>query len=218
VGASGKTPSEFAELLRQVQRCRVCPSIAPYRKFPTASRGTPKYRLMIVGEAPGRVSLEHGRAFSNPRNLTIRRAFARAVAPLVADLEQVFYLTDVVKCWPAKGSKANRSPTGPEVRTCANRFLRREIELIKPRLVMTFGALAARAVIGTNVILSDIHPRPIDLADGVKVVPLVHPSTVNIAGMRRVGIGSLPEYEEVLAELLRAHLPADVLLAVAGRP
>ncbi|HTY56606.1 MAG TPA: uracil-DNA glycosylase family protein, partial [Candidatus Binataceae bacterium] len=109
---------------RRALRCRVCPTIAPYRKFPRASHGTPRYGLMLIGEAPGRVSLDNGRAFSNPRNLTIRRAFSQAVAPRDFQLEEIFYLTDVVKCWPASTSGANRSPSRLETITCLERHLR----------------------------------------------------------------------------------------------
>src|SRR6185437_9970332 len=88
--------------------CRICPGLAPWRKFPPLSRGSARYRLMVLGEAPGRVSLEHGRPFSNPRNLTVRHAFARAVAPLKIEPEEIFYFSDAVKCWPASKSGANR--------------------------------------------------------------------------------------------------------------
>jgi uracil-DNA glycosylase family 4 len=210
-----KTVVDLTELLKRVERCRLCPTIAPYRKFPAPNRGTAKYRLMIVGEAPGRVSLDNGRAFSNPRNLTIRRGFARAIAPVAVELEEVFYLTDVVKCWPAKGLTANRSPNAAEIRTCAGRFLSHEIDLIRPHLVMTFGALAARAVIDQKVSLTQLHGRAIDSRRGFKVVPLVHPSTINITGMRRAGIRSLPDYEELLARLFRVHIPREIMAELA---
>jgi uracil-DNA glycosylase family 4 len=211
-----KFSPQIVDLMARVARCRICPTIAPYRKFPAPNRGTAKYRLMIVGEAPGRVSLEHGRAFSNPRNLTIRRGFAQAIAPGVLELDDAFYLTDVVKCWPAKGLTANRSPIAAEIRTCADRFLRHEIELIRPHLVMTFGALAARAVTGQKLNLTEVHARALDSGRGFKVVPLVHPSTINITGMRRAGIGSLAEYEQLLARLFRIHIPGEVFAALAA--
>jgi len=211
-----KSLPDLAGLLARVDRCRICPTIAPYRKFPAPNRGNPKYRLMIVGEAPGRVSLEHGRAFSNPRNLTIRRGFALAMAPLRLELDDAFYMTDVVKCWPAKGLTANRSPVAAEIRICADRFLRHEIDLISPLLVMTFGALAARAVTGQKLSLTEIHGKALDSGRGFKVVPMVHPSTINITGMRRAGIGSLAEYEQLLARLFRRHIPREVFAALAA--
>ena len=104
---------------RQVNRCHECPTIAPWRKFPLGRRGTTRFGLMILGEAPGRVSLEHGRPFSNPRNLVIRRAFARAVSPREIEPEQLFYFSDTVKCWPSSPTGANRSPAAAENNTAS---------------------------------------------------------------------------------------------------
>lgn len=203
---SSQADSKLAAFWRQAIRCRVCPTIAPYRKFPRASHGTTRDGLMIVGEAPGRVSLENGRAFSNPRNLTIRRAFARAVAPRACQLEDIFYLTDVVKCWPANASGSNRSPARTEIATCFERHLRLEFELIRPRLVLTFGVLASAAAFGCPVSLVSAHGKPHVIATGTRVIPFMHPLTANLMGLRRVGLRSLSDYEAQLSTILRAEL------------
>ena len=191
---------------RRVDRCRECPTIAPWRKFPLGRRGTARFGLMILGEAPGRVSLEHGRPFSNPRNLMIRRAFARAIAPRVFEPEQIFYFSDTVKCWPSSPSGANRSPAAAENATCVSRHLARELDMIRPRLIIAFGVRAAAAAIGMPVKLMAMHATPITTADGIRVIPLMHPSTINIAGMRRVGIQSLADYETQLSALIRDEI------------
>jgi uracil-DNA glycosylase family 4 len=191
---------------RRVNRCRECATIAPWRKFPLGRRGTARFGLMILGEAPGRVSLEHGRPFSNPRNLMIRRAFARAVAPREIEPEEIFYFSDTVKCWPSSTTGANRSPTAAESSTCFSRHLRHELEMIRPRLVIAFGARAAAAVLGTPVKLAAVHGKLAVNEVGIRVIPLMHPSTINIAGMRRVGIHSLDDYELQLTRLMRAEI------------
>ena len=203
---SSQIDSKLAAFWRQAIRCRVCPTIAPYRKFPRASHGTTRYGLMIVGEAPGRISLENGRAFSNPRNLSIRRAFAQAVAPRAWELEEIFYLTDVVKCWPAKASGANRSPARTEIAACLERHLRLEFELIRPQLVLTFGVLASSAAFGCPVSLVSAHGKHHVTAAGMRVIPFMHPSTANVMGLRRVGLRSLSDYEVQLSTILRSEL------------
>lgn len=218
-GARSKSvPSDPDRILRRwwrgTVRCRLCETIAPWRKFPSGSHGTPRFGLMILGEAPGRVSLDNGRGFSNPRNLTIRRAFARAVAPKQLELEELFYLTDTVKCWPASASGANRAPRANEVRLCIARHLGSEIGIIRPRLILAFGAHAARAALGYPVKLSLAHGIARRSVDGVRVIPFMHPSTANIAGMRQAGISSLADYESRLARLLRSELQR--LLPVGG--
>ncbi len=201
---------------RGVDSCRECATILPWRKFPLGRRGTARYGLMILGEAPGRVSLENGRPFSNPRNLMIRRAFARAVAPLEIEPEALVYFSDTVKCWPSSVSGANRSPTTAENARCVSRHLGAELKLVQPRLVLAFGARAALAVLGYPLKLADAHARPIRAAAGVRVIPLMHPSTINIAGMRRVGIASLDDYERRLAALMRAEFAAALEQLRAG--
>jgi|GEM_PF-5881843 len=191
---------------RRIYRCRECPSIAPWRKFPLGRRGTARFGLMILGEAPGRVSLEHGRPFSNPRNLMIRRAFARAVAPREIEPEQIFYFSDTIKCWPSSATGANRSPNAAENSTCVTRHLKRELDLIRPRLIIAFGARAAAAALGAPVKLAAMHAKPVIGGAGIRVIPLMHPSTINIAGMRRVGIQSLDDYEAQLTRLMRDEI------------
>jgi uracil-DNA glycosylase family 4 len=145
-------------------KCQECVGLAPWRKFRPEVRGNPQYGLMILGEAPGRVSLDNCRPFSNPRNLTIRQAFASAVAPVQIEPEQILYFSDVVKCWPASASGANRSPSASETRTCLQRHLRRELEIIKPQTIFAFGVRAASAVLDSPVKLAEMHGSVIERA------------------------------------------------------
>jgi uracil-DNA glycosylase family 4 len=190
----------------QIAACRECPSIAPWRKFPLGCRGTARYRLMVLGEAPGRISLENGRPFSNPRNLTVRNAFAQAVAPLTLAPEDLLYFSDTVKCWPASPSGANRSPSAAENATCVARHLTRELTIVRPVAVFAIGARAAAAILGRPVKMLALHGAWLTTATGLRVLPLMHPSTINIAGMRNVGIRSLADYEARLAALFRTEL------------
>ena len=193
--------------------CRECLTLAPWRKFPPDVRGNSRSRIMILGEAPGRVSLDNRRPFSNPRNLMIRNAVARAIAPSMLLPEQILYFTDVVKCWPASKTGANRSPTTKETVTCTTRHLLRELDIIRPSVIFAFGARATSALLGNSIKLSQAHGSIRQSPAGARVIPLMHPSTINIAGMRRVGIKSLEDYERQLAVLFRrefALLQGDV--------
>jgi uracil-DNA glycosylase family 4 len=191
----------LARFWRTALHCRVCPGLAPWRKFPPSARGTGQYHLMILGEAPGRVSLENRRPFSNPRNLVVRNAFARAIAPLKIEPDEIFYFSDTVKCWPSSKSGANRSPTQGETVTRISRHLGRELEIVRPLVIFAFGARAVTAALGTPVRMAELHGTTVENRTGVRVIPLMHPSTINIAGMRRVGIRSLDDYQEKLAAL-----------------
>jgi uracil-DNA glycosylase family 4 len=200
----------------EVVTCRVCPTIAPWHKFPLGRRGTARNHLMILGEAPGRVSLENGRPFSNPRNLVIRNAFAQAIAPLTLAPEELLYFSDTVKCWPSSPSGANRSPTAAENANCVARHLVRELAIVRPHAVFAIGARAAAAILGHPVKMLALHGTWLTTASGLRVLPLMHPSTINIAGMRKAGILSLPDYEARLAVLFRAEL--EPILARLAHP
>jgi len=184
--------------------------LAPWRKFPPAARGNPDSGLMILGEAPGRVSLENGRPFSNPRNLTVRRAVALALAPGALEVEEAVYFSDAVKCWPASPSGANRSPSNAETATCVNRHLARELAIVRPRVIFAFGVRAASAALGHSIKIAEVHGSTIVSSAGYLVIPLMHPSTINIAGMRRVGIRSLEDYTVQLADIFRRELCAQL--------
>ncbi len=197
---------KLARFWRSALRCRECSTLAPWRKFPPLSRGNPRYGIMILGEAPGRVSLEHGRPFSNPRNLTVRNALARAVAPQVIEPEEILYFSDAVKCWPRSPSGANRSPSAAETNRCTALHLTREIEIIRPKVIFAFGVRAASALLGYPIKIAELHGRAIDHPLGYRVIPLMHPSTINIAGMRRIGMRTVADYESDLAVLFRREL------------
>ena len=196
----------LARFWRVAMRCRECPTLAPWRKFPPLARGTLRFHVMILGEAPGRVSLDNRRPFSNPRNLMIRQALARAFAPSRVQPEQVVYFSDTVKCWPASKTGANRSPTNRETAACVGRHLSRELAIVRPRVIFAFGARASSALLGNSLKLSEVHGSVLHTNDGIRVIPLMHPSTINIAGMRRVGIMSLDDYEGQLAALFRREI------------
>jgi uracil-DNA glycosylase family 4 len=196
----------LASFRRDAEACRRCVSLAPWRKFPFEARGNPQSRIIVLGEAPGRVSLDNRRPFSNPRNLMIRQALARAVAPRECTAEQLVYFTDTVKCWPSSPTGANRSPSASEASTCVELHLSRELSLIKPVVIFAFGKRAVDALLGRPTRLASIHGQIVESHAGYRMIPLMHPSTINIAGMRRVGIVSLDDYEIKLAALFRCEL------------
>jgi len=68
---------------------------------------------------------------------------------------------------------------------------------------IAFGVRAATALFERPLRLSENHARPLDHPAGYRVIPLMHPSTINIAGFHRVGLRSLDHYEAQLTELFR---------------
>src|SRR5262245_61641574 len=199
-------------ILRAVRRCTVCPTMGPYQKFPGAAAGRRDARFMLVGEAPGIASIENKRQWTGTGGMVLRREIRR----LGLDLEDLFYLTNAVKCWPAAcGARpANRSPLRSEVARCG-RFLVREIAALDPSVVVAVGGVAARAVAPGPIRLPDDHGRRLS-ADGREVVVLLHPANAS----RHPGVW--PEYRPSLLALFaelaaRAGYPVvEVVAAVVA--
>ena len=79
----------------------------------------------------------------------------------------------------------------------------RELSILQPQVIFAFGKRATDALLHRSTPLAALHGQVIKSEGGLRVIPLMHPSTINIAGMRRVGITSLDDYEVKLAALFR---------------
>jgi 8-oxo-dGTP diphosphatase len=152
----------------------------PYGKFAPAAAGRRDARFVLVGEAPGIASIERERQWTGAGGMILRREIRR----LGLDLEDLFYLTNAVKCWPAARARpgrrpGNRSPLASEARRCGP-FLGAELEAIRPEVIVAVGAVAARAVLGAShpVRLPEDHGRRFRI-NGAEVVVLLHPANAS---------------------------------------
>jgi len=119
----------------------------PWRKFGPEVYGNASTGYLLVGEAPGYASWRKRRRFTGQAGMLIRRALWSVGHPRYQDLEDLFYMTDVVKCHPAAPANpsSNRSPRRVEVEACAD-YLVREIEVLRPSVIVAFGKAAAENV------------------------------------------------------------------------
>jgi 8-oxo-dGTP diphosphatase len=171
----GVSPRALGPILGRVARCTACPTIRGYRKFPPAAHGRRDARFMLVGEAPGIASIANARQWTGTGGLVLRREIRR----LGLDLEDLFYLTNAVKCWPQAAGRrpANRSPLRSEAVRCAP-YLAREIAALDPELIVAVGAVAARALTAVPIRLPEDHGRRLEV-DGREVVILLHPANAS---------------------------------------
>ncbi len=188
-----------------------------WRKFPADALGRRDGRFVLVGEAPGIASIENARQWTGTGGMVLRREIRR----LGLDLEDLFYLTNAVKCWPAARARpgarpGNRSPLASEARRCRP-HLAAELEALRPEVIVAVGAVAARAILGQEPVrLPDDHGRRFR-RDGGEVIVLLHPANAS----RHPGVW--PTYRASLlglfAELAaRAGFPVmEVAAAVISR-
>lgn len=143
--------------------------------------GDSKSSLMLVGEAPGGEEELQGLPF-----------VGRAGRNLDEFLEHLqigrdrLYITNTVKFRPVKvhprtGSRSNRPPTREEVELCFS-FLKREIEIVRPQVVVTLGNVALRAVRDDrSATIGTVHGAPLNSTLGehaFALFPLYHPASI----------------------------------------
>ena len=127
--------------------------------------GNPEADLMFVGEAPGRDEDEQGIPFVGRAG----HLLTRIIEAIDLRREDV-YIANVIKCRPPE----NRNPEPDEVDTCEP-FLFRQIDTIKPKVIVALGTFAARALLRTLDPISRLRGRVYDYR-GAKLIPTFHPA------------------------------------------
>jgi len=139
-------------------------------------------RILLVGQAPGPHEAKLGRPFAWTAGKTLFAWLERATGAPEAVVRENVYIAAVVRCFPGKTSGGgDRVPTAAE---CARwrGFLAREVEILRPRLVLAVGRLAIGEVLGEEVAgrpLAEVVGRAYRVRyHGVEsdVIPLPHPS------------------------------------------
>lgn len=147
---------------------------------------------MLVGEAPGRQEDAQGRPFVG--------AAGRVLGELLTEAglrRDEVYVTNILKSHPtATTGGPNRAPHAAEVAACVP-WLRRQLEIVRPRLVITLGAHALRFFL-PGARLSAIHGRPVTV-EGRMVFPLFHPAVALYGVNREVLRRDMRRVREVLA-------------------
>lgn len=123
----------------EVKSCTRC-DLHAGRTQTVFGEGDPNAALMIVGEGPGSEEDRTGRPFVGPAG----ELLAKQLGAMGLTRDQV-YIANVVKCRPPN----NRTPTPAEAATCGD-YLRRQIETIRPRVILTVGGPAAKLLLGTD--------------------------------------------------------------------
>ena len=194
------TSRRLTVLQARIAACRACPSLAPWSQFGRETYGTVATGCVLIGEAPGMRSLRHQRRFTGPAGQLIRRALASLGHRRYRRLEDLFYLTDVVKCHPAVvGTVTNRSPTRREIEQC-HHFLVRELAVLDPRIIVTFGKTAAEASVrachqsgSVRRLYHFPHPSPRNRSTILKHYPSMEAFEAAIAEAFRVILDQVEE-------------------------
>jgi uracil-DNA glycosylase family 4 len=155
--------SALSELCQQIRVCDRC-VLHQGRTNAVPGEGPEDAAIMFVGEAPGFHEDRQGRPFVGAAG-----KFLNELLESVNLKREEVHITNVVKCRPP----GNRDPQQDELDACEP-YLERQIELIKPRLIVTLGRFSmARYFKGVNI--SRVHGQPKRFGD-IIVYPMFHPA------------------------------------------
>ncbi len=108
---------------------------------------------MFIGEAPGFNEDMQGKPFVGSAG-----KFLNELLQIAGLRREDVYITNVVKCRPPE----NRAPLDDEIETCTSNYLKKQIAVIKPRLVVSLGRTSTRALLGREVFMGKEHGTLLD--------------------------------------------------------
>jgi uracil-DNA glycosylase len=145
--------------------CKRCPLAFQGRHTIVFADGDPNARLMFVGEGPGADEDAQGLPFVGRAGQLLNNMI-NAMGLQRAEV----YIANVVKCRPPQ----NRTPEPEEANTCMQ-FLWRQIDVIRPEIIVALGATAATYLLGAKSALARLRGRIHDVR-GAKLIVTYHPA------------------------------------------
>jgi len=172
-GAADVGTLDWAALRQAVADCRAC-SLCNSRRQTVFGVGHLQARWLVVGEAPGEQEDQQGEPFVGAAGQLLDRMLAALGLTRAADgpqpLEKRVYIANTLKCRPPR----NRNPAAEELAQCEP-FLVRQIELIRPRLIVAMGRFAVQALLRTDEPIGKLRGR-VHRYQGVPLVVTYHPA------------------------------------------
>lgn len=160
------TPGTLDAVREELGECVRC-SLSLSRKNIVFGKGNPHASLVFVGEAPGRDEDVAGEPFVGEAG----QLLTRIIQSIKLRREDV-YICNVIKCRPPK----NRDPNPEEIESCFP-FLKKQLEVIRPRLICALGKFAAQTLLGTAEKISKLRGKIFEFQH-IKVVPTFHPASL----------------------------------------
>ncbi len=158
-------PAALRMIREDLGDCTRCKLHKQGRKQIVFGVGDPQAELMFVGEGPGADEDEQGEPFVGRAGQLLNKM----IAAMGLRREDV-YIANVVKCRPP----GNRTPEREECDTCSP-FLMRQIDAIRPKVIVALGAVAAKNLLGLNDSMASLRGRVYDFR-GSKLIVTYHPA------------------------------------------
>lgn len=164
---------DWPELRATVAACTAC-SLCQTRRQTVFGSGSTQAHWMVVGEAPGHQEDLRGEPFVGPSGQLLDRMLAalqlsRDDDPALPAAKRV-YIANALKCHPPR----DRNPSADELSKCLP-YLRRQVELLQPRLILALGGSAAKALLGSEEPVGQLRGR-VHAFQGVPLIVSYHPA------------------------------------------
>jgi uracil-DNA glycosylase family 4 len=171
---SRERKAELLQALRdEIGDCRRC-KLAATRTTIVFGEGNPDARVMFIGEGPGREEDLQGRPFVGRAGVLLTAIIEKGMKIRREDV----YIANVVKCRPTVDMAfvRDRPPDEEETAACGG-FLRKQIEIIRPEVIVTLGNPSTKFLLGIKEGITKAHGRWYVYQD-IPVLPTYHPSFV----------------------------------------
>ena len=185
--------SELQQLAGRISSCTDC-NLSQHRTWAVPGEGPEDADLMFIGEGPGYNEDQQGRPFVGQAGLYLEELLAS-----IGFSRNDVYITNMVKCRPPN----NRDPFPGEIRACS-KYLDRQIELIRPRVIVTLGRHSLGKFLPGETI-GKTHGKPRQVGSLI-VYPIYHPA----AALRQHALRTVLEQDfQAIPSLLQGDLPLE---------
>lgn len=153
---------DLRTVIGDCQRCK----LAPHRTKLVFGVGNPNADLVFVGEAPGQDEDLRGEPFVGRAGQLLTEIIVKGMKIRREDV----YIANIIKCRPPN----NRDPEPDEIAACEP-FLKHQLELIKPKAIVTLGKFAAQCLLKTRTPISRLRGEWVQY-QGIPLMPTFHPA------------------------------------------
>ncbi len=161
--AGAESLEQIAAIVAQCTRCQLCDD----RTNTVPGEGNPAAGLMCIGEGPGAREDEQGRPFVGQAGKLLNE-----ILQAIGLARESVFIANVVKCRPPQ----NRKPLADEMESCLP-YLHRQIQLIRPKVLLALGGTAAEGLLGVKKPLGQLRGQ-VHRLGGIPLVVTYHPAAL----------------------------------------
>lgn len=154
---------ELEKVVKQCRKCRLCET----RKNVVFGVGNREADIMFIGEGPGADEDAQGEPFVGKAGKLMNMAF-----DMLGIKREEVYIANIVKCRPPN----NRNPQDDEAESCLD-YLRNQVILIKPKIIVLLGSVALKNVLGKEYGITASRGKWLE-RKGILFMPTWHPAAL----------------------------------------